>query len=98
MENQLKTRIQLDYINIICFADATWNAPLQTNRQQAMRHLAISSTAIRVLFIEPPIFMFSSNRKSKTGDSTKKNNGHILSQELPNLWVMKTPTILPNRI
>ena len=94
----LNNKLSLEQINIVCFADADWNAPLQTNRQQAMRQLAQRSELIRVLFVEPPIFWFSGNRKRKPVDHSMEKGSQILCKELSNLWVLKTPSLLPNRV
>ena len=94
----LNHKLSLEQINIVCYADADWNAPLQTNRQQAMRQLAQRSELIRVLFVEPPIFWFSGNRKRKPVDRSSEKGSQILCKELANLWVLKTPSLLPNRV
>jgi glycosyltransferase involved in cell wall biosynthesis len=89
---------RLDCLDILCFADATWDAPLQTNRQQVMRQLVQHSEAIRVLFVEPPVFAASRKWRSQPGSSLSSRPGLTLSQEYPHLWALKPTSPLPNRI
>ncbi|NJO04527.1 MAG: glycosyltransferase family 1 protein [Chloroflexaceae bacterium] len=77
--------------DIICFPDATWDAPLWTNRQHMMLRLARTG-AFRILYVNPPAL--SAVRALVRG---KGSNG-LLEQPEAQLWVLHLPLPAPNRI
>ncbi|NJL33449.1 MAG: glycosyltransferase family 1 protein [Chloroflexaceae bacterium] len=77
--------------DIICFPDATWDAPLWTNRQHMMLRLARTG-AFRILYVNPPAL--GAVRALVRG---KGSNG-LLEQPEAQLWVLHLPLPAPNRI
>lgn len=80
-------------LDIICFPDAPWDAPLLTNRQQVMRRFASSSFNVRVLYVEPPQFCWT--RDARYNGSSIAAHTHQVSERL---WVVSPPLWLPNRL